>query len=198
VDTTASPRPAVATTDSQRDRRQRILLTATRMLEGREYERIQIRDVADEAGVALGTLYRYFPSKEQLFAHVLLEWASSFEAALDRRRPAAATDAERLKHALHGSVRAFEKHPNFFALIPVLEVVQDPQVAEPYAAYAERVEAALAGTLVDTAPEDREVITTTALALLGSLLRRWSHGRYSLAEVRRRLDRAVDLLLRTA
>ena len=193
---TASPLPAVATTESQRDRRQRILLAATRLLEDREYERIQIRDVADEAGVALGTLYRYFPSKEQLFANVLLEWATSYEAALARRPQAGGSDAERLKHALRASVRAFEKHPNFFGLIAVLEVVQDPQVAGPYAAYAERVEAALAGTLVDLDPDDRAVITTTVLALLGSLLRRWSHGRYSLAEVRRRLDRAVELLLR--
>jgi hypothetical protein len=40
------------------------------------------------------------------------------------------------------------------------------------------------------------VVANTALALLGSLLRGWSHGRYSLTEVRRRLDRAVELLLR--
>jgi AcrR family transcriptional regulator len=195
VDVTASPAPAVATTESQRDRRQRILQVATELLEAREYERIQIRDVADAAGVALGTLYRYFPSKEQLFANVLLDWSASYEAAVGRRRDDTGTDADRLKFALRRSVRAFEKRPNFFRLIAVLEVVQDPNVAGPYAAYADRIERTLADTLVETDPDDAVVITATVRALLGSVLRGWSHGRYSLAEVRRILDRAVDLLL---
>ena len=195
MEVTASPVPAVATTESQRDRRQRILRVATELLEAREYERIQIRDIADEAGVALGTLYRYFPSKEQLFANVLLEWGASFESAVSRRVGDAASDAERLKFALRRSVRAFEKRPNFFRLITVLEVVQDPNVAGPYAAYAERIERTLADTLVDTDPDDALVVTATVRALLGSVLRGWSHGRYTLTEVRRILDRAVDLLL---
>ena len=195
MDVTASPAPAVATTESQRGRRQRILQVAAELLEAREYERIQIRDVAEEAGVALGTLYRYFPSKEQLFANVLLDWSASYQAAVGQRRDGAGSDAERLKFALRRSVRAFEKRPNFFRLIAVLEVVQDPNVAGPYAAYADRIERTLADTLVDTDPDDAVVITATVRALLGSVLRGWSHGRYSLAEVRRILDRAVDLLL---
>ena len=190
----ALPEPAVAATDSQRDRRARILRTATEMLESREYERIQIREIADEAGVALGTLYRYFPSKEQLFANVLLEWSSSFESRVSRRSAEGGSDAERLKYALRRSVRAFERNPNFFRLITALEIVGDPHVLGPYATYSERIEQALAATLVDVRPDDAAVITTTALALLSTLLRAWSHGRYTTAEVHRLLDRAVDLL----
>src|SRR3954447_16261722 len=62
-------------------RRQRIVESALRALESREYEQIQIRDVALTAEVALGTLYRYFSSKEHLYAAVLQEWA-----AFDRPR----------------------------------------------------------------------------------------------------------------
>ena len=70
-----------ARTPSQVARRERIIRAATELLEEREYERIQIRHVADAASVALGTLYRYFPSKEQLYAEVLLTWSESFEHA---------------------------------------------------------------------------------------------------------------------
>ena len=51
-----------------------------------DYERIQVKDVADEAGVALGTLYRYFNSKDHLFALALLDWASGFRRRVEKRR----------------------------------------------------------------------------------------------------------------
>ena len=186
-----SPQPAVAVTASQRDRRDRILRAATELLEQREYERIQIRDVADAAGVALGTLYRYFPSKEQLFAHVLLEWGARFPV---RGAERGGTDAQRLERALQAAVRAFERRPNFFRLIAVLEVVGEEQVATPYADYSDGFKGALRSTLRDVDPEDVEIITTMASALLGQLLRSWSHGRLSAAEVHRRLADGVRIL----
>jgi AcrR family transcriptional regulator len=183
--------PAVAVTASQRDRRERILRAATELLQQREYERIQIRDVADAADVALGTLYRYFPSKEQLFAHVLLEWGARFPVrAADR----SGTDAERLERALRAAVRAFERHPNFFRLITVLEVVRDEQVASPYAAYSDGFREALRSTLHDVDAEDVETMATMASALLGQLLRGWAHGKMPAAEVHRRLADGVRLL----
>src|SRR5690349_21949318 len=51
---------------AQRERRQRILdATYTLAREG-GYDAVQMRAVADQADVALGTLYRYFPSKVHL------------------------------------------------------------------------------------------------------------------------------------
>lgn len=183
--------PAVAVTPSQRDRRERILRAATELLEEREYERIQIRDVADRAEVALGTLYRYFPGKEQLFAHVLLEWGARFPV---RGADRGGSDADRLRRALQAAVRAFERRPNFFRLITVLEVVGDDQVAGPYADYSDGFRDALRSTLRDVDPDDVEIIATMASALLGQLLRSWAHGKLPAAEVHRRLDDGVRLL----
>ena len=78
---------SAARTPSQVARRDRIIRAATELLEEREYERIQIRHVAEAASVALGTLYRYFPSKEQLYAEVLLTWSESFETRRPPPRP---------------------------------------------------------------------------------------------------------------
>jgi AcrR family transcriptional regulator len=186
--------PAVAVTPSQRDRRDRILRAATELLEEREYERIQIRDVAEAADVALGTLYRYFPSKEQLFAHVLVEWGASFEARAARAGDAEATDAERLERALSAAVRAFERRPHFFRLITALEVVRDPQVVDPYARYSQGFRDALRSTLRDIHPDDVETVSTLAAALLSTLLRGWAHGQLSGAEVHRRLRHGVHLM----
>ena len=69
------PPPPESLIPNQRARRQRIVVSALSLLEQQPYEKIQMRDVAAEANVALGTVYRYFVSKEHLFAAVLVEWS---------------------------------------------------------------------------------------------------------------------------
>ena len=55
----------------QHDRRQRILRAASRIGTEKSLERVQMHEVAKAAGVAIGTLYRYFPSKVHLFTAVM-------------------------------------------------------------------------------------------------------------------------------
>ena len=66
---------------AQNARRKRII-DATIALAGKGgYEAVQMRAVAEKADVALGTLYRYFPSKIHLLVTGL---AREFERSLDR------------------------------------------------------------------------------------------------------------------
>lgn len=188
------PTEATATTERQRARRDRIVRAALEMLRERPYSEIQIREIADRGGVALGTLYRYFPSKEQLFAHVLLEWASDFDGRLRRRGPELADDAERLRLVLRRAIDAFERSPNFFQLITVLEVADDPAVVAPFRAYSERFTAAIADALRDASDAEIQVITDLCTSLMSMLLRSWSSGRSSIRSVRARADAAVELI----
>jgi AcrR family transcriptional regulator len=185
-----------ARTPSQHARRARIVAAATELLEDREYERIQIREVAEAADVALATLYRYFPSKEQLYATVLATWAESFESGVRTARSSDAGDQARLRTALRRTVRAYERHPNFYRLITVLEGVTDPAVAERYAQFAGGFGHALRATLVTVDPADADAIAQLTSSLLGSLLRSWSLGKTPIARVYAELDVAVDLIFR--
>jgi AcrR family transcriptional regulator len=187
---------SLARTPSQHARRARIIDTAMALLEARDYERIQIREVAEGAGVALATLYRYFPSKEQLYAHVLLAWSESFDPGGRPRRDEPSTDQARLRTALRRAVRAYERHPHFYRLIVVLDVVTDPVVAELYTAFATRFGGSLREALRDVVEADAEAIVTITSALLGSLLRSWSMGKTPIDRVYAEVDRAVDLLFR--
>src|SRR5580765_8798025 len=82
----------------QQERRDRIVGAAISLLEhGGEYDRIQMRDVAGEAGVALGTVYRYFTSKEHLYAAALLEWAGTFPGRLPTKRAGRSSDEVQLR-----------------------------------------------------------------------------------------------------
>jgi TetR/AcrR family transcriptional regulator, cholesterol catabolism regulator len=180
---------------NQAARRQRIVDAALTLLETSEYERIQVRDVAEEASVALGTLYRYFSSKEHLFGEVLVQWAARLGTSTTRR-PLAGTDrAARLEEALHRSVRAFERRPQLAKLVSRLQVSEDPSAADVLSRLGAATNEVYVKVLEDL---DAGVATRTVRvvdAVLDSSLRAWSAGRLPIREVYRSLSDAVALLL---
>ena len=58
----ADERPDTAGSAAQRDRRKRILDATYDLAKEGGFDAVQMRAVAEQADVALGTLYRYFPS----------------------------------------------------------------------------------------------------------------------------------------
>jgi AcrR family transcriptional regulator len=63
--------PAEPVSPDQRDRYRRILHAAAKHGAAKGLERVQMVDVARDAGVAIATLYRYFPSKTHLFTALM-------------------------------------------------------------------------------------------------------------------------------
>ena len=187
----AAPRTA-----AQRERRGRIIEVATQLLVDRDYDRIQIRHVAESAGVALDTLYRYFPSKELLYAHVLVEWADSFPGAGGAARSLGSSDEERLRSVLLRAARAYERRPTFYRLITALSAVRDPAVAAVFQRFADAFDSTMRTALADTSERDAQVVATVAAAMLHTRLGAWSAGRSTMREVRADLDDAVRILFR--
>jgi AcrR family transcriptional regulator len=166
-------------------------------LQEREYEQIQVREVAEDAGVALGTLYRYFPSKDLLYAHALLAWSETFEGRVQARNRGATNDAERLRAALHGAVRAYERAPSFFRLLSLLEVTADAAVQEVFGTFSGRFVTMLRAVLHDTADEDAAAIAFVASSVLGGVLRGWSQHGTPIRTVYERIDQTVALIFTT-
>src|SRR3954467_5170008 len=109
----------------QQERRRRIVDGAIELLAASEYEAVQMRDVAEEAGVALATIYRYFTSKEHLYAAALLEWASAYPTQGRAATSEAATDEARLRALMRRAIRAFERYPQMLRAEIVLESSHD-------------------------------------------------------------------------
>jgi TetR/AcrR family transcriptional regulator, cholesterol catabolism regulator len=179
--------------EAQRERRKRILDATLAIASKGGYEAVQMRAVAERADVAVGTLYRYFPSKELLYAEVLLTWGESFDGRV-RTRAHASTDAERLRAALRRTVRAYERHPSFFRLLSALEIVTDPAVSDRFLQFASRFTDALAGTLVDTPEKERASIAFVTSTVLGGVLRGWALRGVPISRVYERVDEMVDLI----
>ncbi|MET7402563.1 helix-turn-helix domain-containing protein [Dactylosporangium sp. NPDC005572] len=115
-------------------RRKRIVDAAREILATQPYEQVQVRDVASAAGVALGTLYRYFTSKEHLYAVVLLDWA---EPTISHRANPDAAPEHRLDTKVRIVIKAFRARPEFFPLYRTLVSSDQPIVAELLQRYSE-------------------------------------------------------------
>ncbi|MFI0368884.1 TetR family transcriptional regulator [Actinomadura sp. 1N219] len=84
----ADARPAAEPrSPRQKDRHERILRAARKLGSVHDLDRVQMQDVADEAGVALATLYRYFPSKIHLFTAVKRKQIERLSEEASRTRP---------------------------------------------------------------------------------------------------------------
>jgi TetR/AcrR family transcriptional regulator, cholesterol catabolism regulator len=176
----------------QRQRRDRIVEAAISMMMTTEYDRIQMKDVTAAAGVALGTTYRYFASKEHLMSEALLRWSEGFPSEV----PAAAgRSVERLKIAFHLAVRAFEPHPTVYGAMVVLQASTDPYAAATFQQFAARQTAAFERFLPRLAPERRAAVVMVMSAVLDTQLRNWAVGRVPIEHVYRALDTAAELVL---
>lgn len=103
--------------------RERLYATAMRLISARGYEATTLREIAKEAGVSVGLLYRYYPSKQAVVL-ALYEALSSDFAARAATMPRGRW-RERFLFALTVSLDVLEPHRTALrALIPTL--VGDP------------------------------------------------------------------------
>jgi AcrR family transcriptional regulator len=213
---TAAPRTfpvAAGLREDQRARRQRIIDVAGRLMGSVDYERIQVKDVADEAGVALGTLYRYFNSKDHLFACALHDWSERFDPGLrgpnaedGLRDPNAearvdgadtGSTAERLKAVYRRAARAFERQPRIYGVLLHIQSSTDAHAVEVFRRFARRRSAAFATTLDRSrlSEQKRQDVIAVMNAVLDDNLRAWQVGLQPVAAVHTAIDRAVDLII---
>jgi TetR/AcrR family transcriptional regulator, cholesterol catabolism regulator len=185
---------------AQRDRRRRIL-DATIALAGRGgFDAVQMRTVAESADVALGTLYRYFPSKVHLLVAALSTRLEGAQAALDRRPTPGDTPEERVMHVVRGTTRGLQREPHLTEALTRAFMFADASVAPDIAVVGKQLTTMLTKAMK---PADDEPPTEDDLAIarvisdvwLAALVA-WVTGRASADDVATSLQKAVHLLLR--
>lgn len=99
--------------------RQRLYDIAIALITRQGYETTTLRDVAKEAGVSVGLLYRYFPSKRAVVLELYDELSAEYARRASAMRPGRWRD--RFVFALKTSLEVLGPHRNALrALIPVL------------------------------------------------------------------------------
>lgn len=100
---------------SQAARRRRVLDATLRLAAEGGFDAVQMRDVAAAADVALGTVYRYFTSKERLLLEAMAEQQADLREYLVAHPPSEATPAERVVAVLGRANASLRRHPDVTA-----------------------------------------------------------------------------------
>jgi AcrR family transcriptional regulator len=182
-------------TKSQAARRQRVLVAALQLGSEGGYDAVQMRDVAATAEVALGTIYRYFPSKDALLAAAMVEWMEDLERRVTQRAPRGATTTERVFDVLRRAIVTMERQPKLAEAVITALTSDDREAGSASAATTD----VMLRVLLQAFPDDVEPATEAAIAkVLGhvwfSCLVAWSNGVGDLSWVAQELETACHVL----
>jgi TetR/AcrR family transcriptional regulator, cholesterol catabolism regulator len=191
---TAEPEPGSA---AQRERRRRILDATLALASNGGYDAVQMRAVAERADVALGTLYRYFPSKIHLLVSGL---AREFERTRERlgRRPVPGDTAhDRVVYVLRRVTRSMQREPQLTEAMTRAFMFADLSAADEVNAVAALMEQLLTDAMHDGEPtsDERAIARIIGDVWLSNLVA-WVTRRASASDVTSHLDLAARLLLR--
>lgn len=183
-------------TKSQAARRERVLRAALDLGSTGGYDAVQMRDVATSAGVALGTIYRYFSSKDHLLAAAMVEWTLDLERRVGQRPPKGDTTTERVSDVLRRATRAMEKEPKLSEAVVTALLSPDRGAAacqEDVSASMNRIMSMALGDDFD--PEFKLNATRTLGHVWFSALIGWVNGWSGMEKVADELEVATHLVL---
>ena len=178
----------------QLERRQRIVRTALRALANTDYDQVKISEVARDSGVALGTVYRYFSSKEHLFAAVFFEWQGALKKKLQKEAPRGDTEADRLRDIFHRAIRAFQLQPQFYRVVMMLASTTDAYATDMAHDIAEQFRETMQTAFDGPFDANRGAILFTVYAVLDESLRAWVMNRTTIKDVYGCVDDAIRLI----
>jgi TetR/AcrR family transcriptional regulator, cholesterol catabolism regulator len=176
-------------------RRRRVLAAAMELAGEGGYDAVQMRDVAVRAQVALGTIYRYFSSKDQLLAAALVDWASELEHNLAEVPPRGARPVDRLLDVVHRVSRLIERSPRLTAALVTAISGPDPAVVAAQQDMSRIIVTLLREPLGGLEPVRRDRIVRVLDHVWFSAILGWVNGWAAVTSVGQELEDAVLLLL---
>jgi AcrR family transcriptional regulator len=181
---------------AQRERRRRILDATLALAAKGGYEAVQMRAVADKADVALGTLYRYFPSKIHLLVAGLAREFQRAHEKIDRTAIPGESPKERLLFILGRNTRAMQRDPHLTEAMVRAFMFADTSAAAEVELVGRLLESMFAKAMGKDQPteRDRAIFHLIADVWMANLVA-WVTRRASAADVQNRLELSIDLLL---
>ncbi|MBW2315240.1 MAG: TetR/AcrR family transcriptional regulator [Deltaproteobacteria bacterium] len=182
---------------SQVKRLRRIVDAASRLAEEGGFEAVRLRDVAEASGVALGTLYRYFRSKEDILVFLLAEEIDTLEKVLEARPPKGDTPRERVMSVFGLTTRALTGRPHFARALLRAVSAGEPETTVKVAAFHLRIGKLVLDALSGGSEAD-ERLRNAAIILqqvwFASLVG-WTGGLHDPKAVLAQVDEAAGLLV---
>ena len=185
------------TSAAQRDRRKRILDATLALASKGGYEAVQMRAVAEQANVALGTLYRYFPSKIHLLVSGLAREFERTQEKLARTAIPGDTPYERMIFVLGRITQSMQRDPLLTEAMTRAFMFADPSAAAEVNTVARLMERTLTRAMHEGDPTADEIAIARIIGDVWlSNLVAWVTRRASANDVSNHLELAARLLLR--
>jgi TetR/AcrR family transcriptional regulator, cholesterol catabolism regulator len=184
---------------SQAERRRRVLAATLDLAANGGFDAVQMRDVAAAADVALGTVYRYFSSKERLLLEAMAEQQSDLRAYIETHPLLDETPAKRVMSVLRRSNRSLKQYPDVTAAMVRAFGSAQHENADIVRRVTELMTAIITRAVQGTerhTPTDREVrVARILMQVWLSSLNGWVCGVDGPERVDEDLEAAANLLL---
>lgn len=180
--------------NAQRERRKRILDATLALASKGGYEAVQMRAVAERADVAVGTLYRYFPSKVHLLVSAL---AREFEKIDSKGKiPPGTSQLERMQLILSLITRAMQRDPLLTEAMTRAFMFADASAAAEVDQVGQLMDRLFARAMTEEEPTEEQLAIARVISDVWlSNLVAWLTRRSSATDVANRLELTVELLL---
>lgn len=184
------------------EREARIIATAVALAEQGGFEAVRLRDVALHAGVALGTLYRHFRSKDDLLVAALASEAAGLAARMAKHPPDGPTALERVTSYFAAATRTLCRKPKLARAVLRAASSDEPELAGKIRAFhgvaGELLLRAMRGdpkATLESASEHEIRVCTVLQHVWFAALIGWMSGLHKQSEVVAQVRVAAELLL---
>ncbi|HZS37637.1 MAG TPA: TetR/AcrR family transcriptional regulator [Polyangia bacterium] len=185
-------------------KRSRILETAIDLAEKGGFENVRLRDVAAQAEVALGTLYKRFPSKESILIAALEMEAEKLERRMSKKAIEGATPLDRVLGFFDTASRTLFRKPNLGRAVLRALTSGDAELTVNVAGFHQRMtnmivaafRGSAAGNLVPEPTNSEMMVAFIAQQIWFAALVGWMGGLITKAMVIDQLRITLVLLLR--
>ncbi len=199
------PKPSAPDADALEARAQAIVASAVELAEQGGFEAVRVRDIAAHAGVALGTLYKRFSSKEDILVAALEQEVGLLEGYLRQNPPAGDGPLERIANLFHMITQGLTARTKLSRAILRATATGDPLLSDKTGRFHGRIAKVVKISLLGSGPRPEEVaeldddevdrVAFLMAQLWWAGLVGWMGGLFSLDEVTKQATLGGRLLL---
>lgn len=181
---------------AQAQRRQRAIGAALELAAERGHpDAIQMRDIAERSNVAIGTIYKYFSSKDQILGIALVEWMGQLELDPSSYSADELPLVERAVVVLRRASESIEREPELARTLFLAASSSAGRVVGLEHDLSRMSSRILAGALAGMDDVTRRGVQRVLTHVWYSSLTRWVNGWQDLSEIGNELEFACRWLI---
>lgn len=182
----------------QAERRARVVDAAMALAREGGYDAVQMREVSARADVALGTIYRYFSSKDEILSEGLVTWVEHLRDRLARRARRGATAVDQAVDAMRAAARVDDDNVAMLRALMTAMASPSPSVSASATRLHELMESIVREAIGPTPPDGTDVdgVCHVVAHVWSSTISQWVGGQIPAATMADDLALTLRLLLR--